>query len=332
MPHSGGGGSHSGGSHSGSSHRSSGSYSRGSSGSGISNSYFRGANRYVYYRNHKPHYYYAKRRYRPHAGSGVELLFGLIWLCLSLAFVMRVVDVSKGALRLDYADTQIVIDDEVGLVEDADALKKTMQEFQEQTGVTMAVVTRRPENADMGVNCETQAYNCYVSRWDDESHWLIYYVGSDPKRSDDWEWDLMCGDNCVSVLSTEQEDAFSESFHRYLVAAQRYSFDAAVATALAELTPSTGLHFTTMTGRPLTLEMVCMLLIFPLIGLWLTLSSLKSLFKKPSEEEMAKSRAVKIPVKQEPVEDVCEYCKGVYVIGSVDQCPHCGAPLRVHNQ
>jgi len=39
-------------------------------------------------------------------------------------------------------------------------------------------------------------------------------------------------------------------------------------------------------------------------------------------------KATEIP--QTAKEDTCEYCGGVYVIGTCIKCPHCGAPIKPH--
>ena len=30
-------------------------------------------------------------------------------------------------------------------------------------------------------------------------------------------------------------------------------------------------------------------------------------------------------------EEICEYCNGVYVVGTCTSCPHCGAPVKIHD-
>lgn len=62
MPHSGGGGSHGGGSHGGS-HRSGGS----GSSNRVSQTYFRGAHRFVYYYHGRPNFYFANRKVTPNS-------------------------------------------------------------------------------------------------------------------------------------------------------------------------------------------------------------------------------------------------------------------------
>ena len=52
-----------------------------------------------------------------------------------------------------------------------------------------------------------------------------------------------------------------------------------------------------------------------------------------TEEQKAKMNAFKdADPKSQVIEDVCEYCGGIYVVGTVINCPHCAAPLKPHNQ
>lgn len=339
MPHSGGGGSHSGGSHSGGGSRSGGG---GSSKPRISKSYFSGSSRYVYYWNHKPVYYYAVKPYEPKEGTGSVLVFGLIWLMISTLMVAAFIRFDGGGrLPLDY-DNEIVIDDGAGMIDNSRELVRYLEGFREESGVTVCVVTRNSHDTYLGNDCEKQAYNCYVERWDDESHWLIYYVGDRKDRSDDWNWNLMCGDDCVRVLSYAQEDKFTESFHRYLVASSRYSFEECIIKALSELEIDTGKKLVYRAGVSVNGELHggdrvdlltgALLGIFPAIGLILVIFSLVVLLKRPSKEQLAKKNAYKMPSAKGVVhEDTCEYCDGVYVVGTVISCPHCGAPIKAHN-
>lgn len=322
MPHSGGGGSHGGGSHGGSHSGGSGSSNR------VSRTYFSGAHRYMYYYNGRPHYYYANHKVTSNTKSaGVTfIVFAVIWILMSLPVVISSVSevFVSGPLSLNY-DTKIVIDDEIGIVDNKAGLTDAFTAFQEKTGVTLSVVTRSPENAYMGSSYETQAYNCYVSRWDDERHWLIYYVGSSLDRTDDWHWELMCGDDCTKILSSSIEDQFTRDFHRYLVAGERYSFSEAVISALNNINVQPG---------SINADGIIQLLpalIFPAFGIIILVVGIIVTAKPLSAEEKAKNQAVEINVNSVCEEVVCDYCNGVYIKHTCVECPHCGAPVKIDN-
>lgn len=321
MPHSGGGGSHGGGSHGGH-HGGSGSSNR------VSNTYFRGAHRYIYYYNGRPNYYYANRKVvsnRKLTGA-VMIVFGIMWILMSFPAVIGSISTLfiSGPLTLNY-DTKIVIDDEIGIVDNKAELTDAFKDFQKKTGVTLSIVTRSPENAYFGDTYERQAYNCYVSRWDDERHWLIYYVGSSLDRTDNWHWELMCGDDCTRILSTSIEDQFTKDFHRYLVASERYSFNEAVLTALNNINVKPGAI------RLEEIVLVLPMLIFPVFGIIFLVLGIRMLTKPISAEEKAKNAAVEINVNAVCQEVVCDYCGGVYIRHTCVECPHCGAPVKVDN-
>ncbi|MGN0656282.1 MAG: hypothetical protein ACI4KR_05775 [Ruminiclostridium sp.] len=324
MPHSGGGGSHSGGSHGGS-HR-----SGGGSGSSnrVSSTYFRGAHRFMYYYNGRPVYYYANHKVTPGTkASGISLIvFSIMWLLMTVPMICALVSdiFVSGPLSLNY-DTAIVIDDEIGIVEDKAELTDAFKAFQEKTGVTFGLVTRSPENVYMGSTYENQAYNCYVSRWDDEKHWLIYYVGSTLDRSDDWHWELMCGDDCTKILDSSIEKSFTNDLHRYLVAAERYTFDQAVLTAVNNIDVQPG------SFRADEAVALIPALIFPIVGIAMLVGGILMVKKPLTPEEKAKSQAVEIGVNQVCQEVACEYCGGVYIKHTCVQCPHCGAPVKIDN-
>ena len=322
MPHSGGGGSHGGGSHGGSRGGSSGSSNR------VSQTYFSGAHRYMYYYNGRPNYYYANRKVMTNwkATGLAQIVFSVFWLlmCLPLGIGIFSTVFNTGPLSLNY-DYSIVIDDEIGIVDNVSELTEAFKEFREKTGVTLSVVTRYPENTYMGDTYERQAYNCYVSRWDDEKHWLIYYVGETTDREDDWHWELMCGDDCKRVLSSSVEDKFTKDFHRYLVARDRYTFNEAVLAALGNIDVNPG-------AVDIASLAACIpFLIFPVLGIVLLISGIKTVNKPLTQEEQAKNNAMEIMVEEVCQETACEYCGGVYVLHTCLQCPHCGAPVKIEN-
>lgn len=320
MPHSGGGGSHGGGSHGGSHHGGSASSNR------VSRTYFPGAHRYLYYYNHEPHYYYANRKDVP-AGkaTGIFLIiFSIMWLLMTVPAVLAAISsaVTSGPLPQNY-DTSTVIEDELGLIDNRLELTQIISGFREKTGVTLSVVILKPENAFHGDSYTNQAYNCYVSHWDDESHWLIYYVGSKKDRSDNWHWELMCGNDCTKILSSSIEDSFTKEFHRYLVAADRYSFTSALKTAI------NGINVTPGAVNWEELLFMIPFLLFPIVGVCIFLGGLKTIKDSDSPLAKAKTQAVEIAPNIEYREIKCDYCSGVYVQHTCTSCPHCGAPVKI---
>ncbi len=282
----------------------------------------------MYYYNGRPHYYYANHKAAANTiSSGIVLIvFAVIWLLISMPVVIESISgifISQ-PLSLNY-DTEVVIDDELGIVDNKSELTDAFTAFQKKTGVTFSIVTRKPENAYMGNTYEIQAYNCYVSRWDDERHWLIYYVGSTLDRTDDWHWELMCGDDCTKILSTSVEDRFTGDFNRYLVASERYSFNEAVLTALNNIN--------VQPGAIKTDEIVQLFpaLVFPAFGIIFLVSGIKAVIKSLTPEEKAKRQAVEINVDRVCTEVVCDCCSGVYIKHTCVECPHCGAPVKVDN-
>lgn len=113
MPHSSGGGSYSGGSHGGSSSSGRG----GSSNSGrVSNTYFPGARRYMYYDdNHEVHFQYSNYNL-----SGPGKLRYLL-LIFYIPFIIAVISGFAGSIfipkRLNNPNSEIVIDDRIGVIQ-----------------------------------------------------------------------------------------------------------------------------------------------------------------------------------------------------------------------
>lgn len=343
MPHSGGGGSHSGG-HSHSSHSSHSSHnnynSHRSRHSYSKYKQFENDKKYLYYYNGEPQFYYASNPTSKFIGKmeSIPYLFiGFVFSLLTIIFSFAFWDVEEGTLALDY-DTAIVVDDEIGIVKDRANLIGNLQEFQVQTGVTVAVVTRTPENAYPGYDCKNQSYNFYIDNFADESHWLIYYVGQNADRSDDWQWHLMCGDDCVKVLPRSQEDRFTDIFHECLLDSDRYCFDDCVKQALSALDYNTKKRMVyadgvsengyDVSGEPVDITAYILFGIFGLVGIVMLIIAFKHLLKKPTEQEIARSKAVEVPWDTNSMEAKCIYCGGKYIRGTVANCPYCNVGLQ----
>lgn len=338
MPHSGGGGSHGGGSShsshssSGGSHSSGPSYTRGQS------TPYPGARRYVYYHNHTPCYYYSDRPLTTldfRSGYMGLIFIGAVWFILVTFICFMFFDRTEGGpIDTGGIDKTIYINDYADVIndEDEDRLKSRLEDFRSETGVIFAVVTSPVHN--IGYDMETEAYNEYVSMFYDEQHWLIYYVGSDYDRTDDWSWNLMCGDDCSSVLDYRQEDNFVDEFHANLI--RDMSFADAVIRAVDSLNPrlkpgykySEGVY---VNGEYAGGQHVSSLIVygayaFALIGLVMVISGIKGLCKPISDENKSKMKATVVK-DDEPVYIECSYCGGKVVKGTLTQCPYCSANL-----
>lgn len=257
MPHSSGGGSHRGGLHGGGFHGSGfrGGFSMNTSASRgndrkhiISSRRFAGARRYVYYRRQKPHYFYSN--YNPAEKTkktAMDLFFGIFLGLFSLPLLVFAIVTIYGALNrqepgkmnMNY-DTRIEITDRAGILGDTEGLRTALEDFQDVTGITPAVVT---VNNDTWMNyngfLEGYAYDLYVGRFKDESHWLLVY--SEPQNPEgdfvDWYWEGMQGNDTDRILTEEKCSQFNVSLHNYLSERNNYTVNEAFTRAFGEFTP-----------------------------------------------------------------------------------------------
>ena len=114
----------------------------------------------------------------------------------------------SGKLEQNY-NAEICIEDDARLLEDKQKLIEELEEFREETGISVAVETRR---YCYYMPMREYALDEYYRHFEDESHWLIYYVGTEADRTDEWAWELVCGDDCSMVLDNDQENRFTQEF------------------------------------------------------------------------------------------------------------------------
>lgn len=213
MPHSSGGGSHSGGSHSGSGFSSSSSSSGGSSAKHIKNTSFPGARRYVYYENYRPVYIYADYDIRKGTASGK--FFSILGSAVSLLFgIMLLAMCYDKPQKMDTSPSySCEIVDCAGVIDDADMVQSAIDDFYDETGIPVEVMTVNNEDWQGSYSkLEDFAYDMYVTEFDDEEHWLVVY--SEPTSPDpdfnDWYWEGMQGDDTDNIITVDVADDFKD--------------------------------------------------------------------------------------------------------------------------
>ena len=323
MAHSGGGGSAGGGCHGG------GFFGGADSDTGSGpvrgqHRYYQGANRYVYYYHGRSHIYYSDSilREEDYRREGVAyLVLGITYLACWLFFMAMVLSdsITTGKLKLDY-NSQIYIDDKANLVEDERSLTEALEEFRDATGGCVAVVTKEYSYEEDLVQEALKEYN---RLFNDESHWLVYYVGKDKARKDEWAWELICGDDCIKVLDYNRENRFTKRFHKNLLNAD-YNFDEALMDGLKYIEPKTGKHI-----YGIKTSEVILLLIVTLLGVWLLILGIMKTWGPISPRHAAKMKAKATAKPQGKLEYVsCPSCGGLKVRGTASKCPYCGSSYR----
>src|SRR5574344_1894212 len=332
MPHSSGGGSHGGGSHSGS--FSSSHSSGGGNLSAFRNRYFPGAkHRYVYYRRNVPHYVYSNYDLDDFHRSAKGQIFGCIFMILfmipfivtPLMSIVPVIAVSK-PIKLDYGDTSVVIEDNIGVIDDERELKKTLKDFRDKTGITPCIVTVKTEEwAANYSTLENYAYDYYVNTFDDECHWLFIYseptsASSSSSGFNNWQWEGMQGNDTDNILTENKVGDFNEEVQKLLT-------DNDVGVGEAFNTSFEDLNETVMNFDSNIIPMVIFFVVwYGIIG-YVIFGMIKGLpailhAANAVEVDMAKN-------KQEAKQmEICfNYCGGIYVRSQTGNiCPHCGAP------
>lgn len=199
MPHSSGGGSHSGGSHSGSGFSSSSSSSGGSSAKHIKHTSFPGARRYVYYENYRPVYVYADYDIRKGTASGK--FFSILGSAVSLLFgIMLLAMCYDKPQKMDTSPSySCEIVDCAGVIDDADMVQSAIDDFYDETGIPVEVMT---------VNNE------------------------------DWYWEGMQGNDTDDVLTESVMNSFNDELQKNLTARTRYTVSSAISTSFDDLTPT----------------------------------------------------------------------------------------------
>lgn len=327
MPHSSGGGSHGGGFHGGSR----GGYHGGGRGGGGSSSsfrrtYFSGAShRYVYYKNRRPHYYYSNlgptSLRQSVKGEIVATVVSLVFLLLFSLFPVPLMPklLPPKKLPMDYEQTEIVVDDRLGVIDNEEELYETLEEFQDTTGITPYILTI--SNADWDTHyqghLEKYAFQYYINRFDDESHWLFVYSLPSEEYIGDWQWEGMQGDDTDRILTEKLTKKFNETLQKNLLK-KNGSVGEAFDTAFTEIKPIL------MKGSIDYGVLMVMIIWYGIVGFAvfaiISHQIQSSQLAKAVEVDMARNAS-----ERTAMETRCLNCDGIYVPSAITRvCPFCG--------
>lgn len=297
--------------------------------------YYPGSNRYTYYLDNKPRYYYSDRVLTEkdiRSASWFVLKFGAIMTLIFCTFLLYSCKFTMGGkLDISGIDSSILISDYGNFMnsEDEDELRDCLEKFRDKTGVIISIVTSN--DTTIGGTIEERTHELYRSMFYDDSHWLVYCVSDNNYRDGYWYYYLVCGDNCVQVLNKGQEDRFIKALRNNLN--RNISLSEAIIESVNILRPSTLPWFvfrgpertngTHMANERVGIEGLAVLA-FIAIGMVIFISGVYGLVRPLTEEEKAKMSAVR--VKGELVTVICTRCGKIYNINpSVSmQCSNCG--------
>ena len=198
MPHSSGGGSHGGGSHGG---------SHGGSSNHVSTHYFAGSRRYRRYnrRTGKEEYVYAERMPQK-TGIGSFIVIGAMAIMFITAFFSGVKDDIPQKLGAHYTDLPAVYDN-IDVINDDDALKETLESYQELTGICPVIYTVFDDVWNYSyADLESYTFDAYVSSFSDEEHFVIVYSISKEDRELMNEWDMYIPDYAWEAVQGDYTD------------------------------------------------------------------------------------------------------------------------------
>lgn len=362
MPHSSGGGSHSGGSHSGSSH--SGSSSHSSSSHSSHSSYRRSYTKdsfddddscsfppftnqynsfynlgYVKYINGIPQYRYffcPKERHIKEIKQIIAVMIAILILASSLCIFLSV----KMPIRNNPGQCEIISENtNIGPLL---KLQPSINEFKNKTGINVCIVLDDNSWQENYKSCKQYAYDLYIHLFhNNEKNWLIVYTQDEvpnnindenyeewrSSKFSDWHWEGMQGDETDKILDEDALRVFNSTLNRELTYANGNSEDIGNAFVTAFETLNSVVmkkQIDPDTVLPI-IFIVAFLFFILLIELIRDMRTLKN-YKEMSEVPSSSIVDGKI------LEDKCDYCGGIYAIGTVTQCPCCGATLMPHNR
>lgn len=219
---------------------------------------------------------------------------------------------------------EYVIEDDLDVLEDEKALKKSMKEFYETTGIVPAVIT--VENSEWKAdysNMEQYAYDQYVNRFHSAEVYVLIVYSSETKDDgfDDWNYEIMLGDDTEHIFTDKRTREFNEALNKRFLERSKYSVDDAIAKTLDEYRPKV---MKTSFNPVSIIIWVIVFFVFAACGVPFLIVGLKP-EKIPEEYKTAQPCDLTVVY-----QEACNYCGGVYIIGMHTSCPYCGAAITPH--
>lgn len=327
MPHSSGGGSHGGGLHGGSH----GNHGRGYASHVFASRTSRATYCYVHYRHSKPTYVYSDlspEQLKKSVGSlATSIASCVFFIPLILFFGYFFVEgiLRAQPLKMNY-DTTIIIDDQIGVIDNEEELRMTLTQFRDNTGITPAIITVNNDewNTDEHhPDLQSYAYDTYVSIFEDEKHWLIMYSEPKDPMSDDWYWEGMQGNDTDRILTEKVCESFAIDFHTGLEGAQ-FGVGEILNGAFANLNSK---------DIKQNIDWISVLgsggLVFAFI--YFGIAFVKEEFdKRAIVKNIQEVPVTKTDEELRAMETECAYCGKIYFDNGSVQCPYCSLDSPNH--
>ena len=309
MPHSSGGGFSGGGFHSGSS----------SSGHSYHSSSrpFPGAICYVYY-DRKGR---ARTIYSNHPSPtskkgpvGTFFVLGLLAL-LPAAIIAFAGNHNPVKLPTNYEHTFYIQDDlNVFSSEEEAKLKETFQQFFDLSGICPGLISVNTNTWKSHYSTlENFAYNAYLSKYKDESHWLLVYSAEDTIKTN-WAFEGMQGDDTDQILTKRVTNNFNKTCYDAL-SGNVYTVAGAIDNALRGIMPNLmDYSFYVEPG------------IYVFSGIWeagVIIAIVSTAFGAARFKHLKTAKRVEGDVTRKR----CPHCGNEYIPGTIDRCPKCEAFL-----
>lgn len=193
-----------------------------------------------------------RAKYLP--GKAAQGIVGFIGTILAVLFMVPLLFLGVGMIRSGKKptfveknhDSSIIIEDNLGIVDNEDELIKSFEDFYEETGITCCLLTVDDEEwvngktivmdgAENYLSFETlsvYAYHEYTERFDDGAHLLIVYSAGNGTYS----WAAEAGEEAGTVLTRTRTNNFYTTIDSDLRASHS-DIDNAVINGLGTIIP-----------------------------------------------------------------------------------------------
>lgn len=341
MARSSGGGSRSGGSHSSGGHSSYSSHSHSHSGGSRSGGKLyicvkspkAGCSKYSYIDRHGQTQYIwcnynpAEKEKKSVFATIFLLICYIPFLFVAFLLILGSITIPRPLTKEENPYSSILIEDNIGVIENREELTQELSSFYEKTGVTPAIITVSHEKwIDCYNNLQLYAIDLYYQKFTDECHWLIVYSEPTTEEYNDWAWEGIIGDDTEKSISNSNCERLTKTLQNNLY--RNNGVGTAITNAFAVVAENNKVEIDT----PL-LIMGCIPFLYigyHIICLFGGFGKRKYYENAVLVEAPATTSAVPSEMVNEkkPTVVKCDYCGGTYRSDEMYACPHCGGPVN----
>ena len=247
-------------------------------------------------------------------GKGNPFIFVILGVFLLLPIIIALASGFNNPVKLKNTETlAISIEDNANIlsIEDESVLTNEFISFKNTTGIPVSILTEYSTNVG---DLEDYAYNAYIKRFKDESHWLLVFTIDSDNNLKSIAMEGMQGNDTDGILTEMVGRRFTKEIKNSIYKENEGLKDAII-DGFNLINP------TIMEKRfDIPFEMIIFMVVWEIVVIFSTIITIVGLVNNKHLKNAYKGSPTMKKL-------LCPNCMNPYYEGTVTRCPKCGESL-----